>query len=383
MTRIEKDPQGEKTPKEAPRGRSEFLIALASILSAGSLMYTTYSLLDFFQVGGIDLSSFKLRDISPTGISAAITADIAWTATMVAEYRGVRKDWTYWSSEKTERRVNLVSLVGWIEVLFVTTILAVHGAGMSNEAAAFAAALPLLTKLTWTFAMEDMKDPIKPTPEEQQEISHTRRQAVVAKAKAEAEAEKKRAEMVAENLRRDAEAEELKAEGVRKQLIQKVENDLLLEAQRAENERKMAELKAAHELKALTQRLNMNLQIETLQNSQEIQIMRLRAEDEMRILAPLNTIRGEVLPRSRNEISSGSTVFVSDEIAKHASSSKEAQRIAMVHQFYAANAQANGSLTRKRFCEMTGYQAPRLSEATGEYPVDWFKERGLANWETA
>ena len=157
--KVEKVDIVEKGPK-----RFSFLVLMAGLLSIGSLAWTTWSMLDLFQVDALTIE--KLGGISLIGLSAAVTMDVFWSATMVAEYNGQKLPATWKLKKGAPWKFNALPLLGWIEVLFVAGLLGYHGSTVAGGAATFAAVLPVFTKLTWMLALNGLKDPSDLTDEE-------------------------------------------------------------------------------------------------------------------------------------------------------------------------------------------------------------------------
>lgn len=366
------------------RRKFTFLVLLASLLSLGSIIWSTYSLLDLYQPGGLDMNN--LGEVSPIALSAAATADIAWSATLYAEYRGVRLMFN--RRGKGKKPVNLVPIIGWLEVLFLVSLLAYHGSRMGGGEAAFAAVLPLLTRVAWMFAMADLKDPYDLTDEEKAEIAETHRASRRKAAQADATAEEHEADMTAKRRKHEAEMADRKAKHAAELADEKAKNEAEIEAARAKAEKDRLEAELKHELetdalrrsndlKLMKAQLDSRLAIDTMRSRQEITLERLDAEAEIALRQPM-LIRGEVL-------SGGSSAPVAApvrELAQNAGlslSDGEMKQLAMARQYYAAN-HVTGGITKASFCEANRIRPPRLSEATRRFPLNWFEENDLVDW---
>lgn len=124
------------------------LLYPAAALSAASLAWTTWSLIDLFGVG-------------PIGVTVAAGADIIWASVILAEARNVRvgKKW-------------LVPAIGWATLAAVAVLLAWHGIDKNIAAMAFGGPLlPLGTKVVWLFALADMRDPAALTDDERHALA--------------------------------------------------------------------------------------------------------------------------------------------------------------------------------------------------------------------
>jgi hypothetical protein len=367
-----------KPEKTETKGRRKFspLVLLASILSLGSLIWTTYSLLDFFQDGGIDPATFDWKDVSIVGLSAAATADIAWSLTMFAQYRGtrlmVRKAWG-----KKKFEVDILPAIGWIEVLFVAALLFAHGKDVGGGEAAFAAVLPILTKFSWMVALADLKDPSELTEEEKQEIAEMERESRRTKARMEATAKKHQAEM--EQKRRENEA---------KLEDKKLANEMMLLDKEADFSIKELELRQENRLKALDISLKAELRMSELDARAQVDIKREDHDWEMSLRRP-RTISGQVIPQrglaqssSMLEIEGAQQDVEPDflDLAKLGLSPAEQRRAQMARDYYTADALHNGTVTKAAFAKANGINPPRVTEATKDFPVEWFFEHGLATW---
>lgn len=363
-------------PKKGKGRLFGLLIVLAGLLSLGSLIWATYSLLDFFQIGGIDPANFKFKDLNPIGLSAASTADIAWSITMIAEYRGSR---IMMRLRKEREPINLLPWIGWAEVLFVATMLFMHGKQMGNGAAAFAAFLPVMTRFSWILVFNDMKDPSELTEEQKLRIAEMARQAKMTLAETEASAEKHQADLEAQRRRNEAALENTRAE-IERQKLEAL----------AKFEMKEAHLRGENDLKTLERRLNVELQAATLRGQQDIQLMRLDAENELSLRAPIPYIQGRVIPSGRPAISAGEDVneellgeYGDISLAGQGLSDSQMKQARLALSYYTVNANRGGSVKKADFCTANGLRPPRLSEATTAFPEEWFQMRGLATWASS
>lgn len=365
--------------EEGKKERSWFLIFLACLLSVGSLGWTTFSLLDFFQPGGLDLAHINWREISPMGLSVAGTADVAWSLTIVAQFRGVRVMIPKWwgKDEKDEKRepekFDLVPLLSWIEVLFVAGLLFKHGQTMDNGSASFAAALPILTKIGWMLAIADMKDPSDLTPEEKEALAVQRR-----------EARRLREKTLADQDRHDAELliERRKGEAVLER--ERLAGELAKERKRNDFELRKMDQQTEYEMKKLDGRLKAELQLGLLESRQEVMAMQDEFEWNATLRRP-RTISGHVIsaPGSRMEITDGGE-YGSEfpDLASAGLKPSEQKRAHLAREFYAVRAEQGSAVTKAAFAVAQRTQPPRVTEATQAYPVEWFVERGLATWMT-
>lgn len=120
------------------------LVYPAGVLSAASLVWTTWSLVDLLGAG-------------PVGITVAAGADIIWASVLVADARGLRVNGRRW----------IVPFFGWVALLAVACFLTWHGISLGNAAMAVAGPfLPLGAKAIWMLAIADMRDPSALTDDE-------------------------------------------------------------------------------------------------------------------------------------------------------------------------------------------------------------------------
>ena len=127
-----------KTHKPSP------LLYPATALSAASLAWTTWSLVDLLGTGLI-------------GVTVAAGADIVWGSVILAEARRLRPAGKAW----------VVPVVGWAALLAVAGLLVWHGIDKSIPAMAVAGPLlPLGAKIVWVLALADMRDPAALTDDE-------------------------------------------------------------------------------------------------------------------------------------------------------------------------------------------------------------------------
>jgi hypothetical protein len=376
---------------EGGRSRFSLLVLMASLLSLGSLAWTTWSLLDLFQVDALRIE--KLGNVSLIGLSAAVTMDIVWSATMYAEYKG-QKIPVSWKTDKGRktRSLNTLPLIGWTEVLFVAGLLGYHGSTVAGGAAMFGAVLPIFTKLTWVLALNGLKDPYELTDDEKAMIAAKKRKSRLTRADADATAEQHEAEQIKKAREHDAALADQKrqSEIERENTFAAIEKKKI--EQQAEFDLEKADLEGAAENKLMRQRLNAQLQIETMRTQQGITLERLSAEQELRIAAPLdlgfNVIQGRV---SRPQLSKGSSFEEDDiDILNEMTldgldgmelSDADRRKATMAARYFAADA-TEGGVTKAAFAKANRTGAPRVTEATTAFPLEWFVERGLATWQS-
>jgi hypothetical protein len=360
----EKNPETEK--KDVKR-RFSFLVGLACFLSLGSLAYSTWSFLDLNKVTAVPIE--YLGGLSLVGLSAAAAMDVFWSATMVAEYQGKKILWTGWGTKGTPK--NILPFIGWMEALAVAALLGYHGHELGGWTAAFTAILPLAAKFTWTLAHDDLRDPTAPTDDEMRDIYATEREANVEFKKIQATEKKHEAEMEA----------------------RRRENDRLLEDERAQAERELLKKKSAFELKELELRqenqlkalditLKTELQMSQLDSRMQVEGMREDHAWQMNLRNPTRMISGQVVnPASRPALTGADGIDTSfAELMALGLSESQAKRADLARRYYTADHTLDG-VKRIDFCEANGIKhASRLSEATTEFPREWFIDNNVANW---
>ncbi|MFD6531563.1 winged helix-turn-helix transcriptional regulator [Streptomyces sp. NPDC060184] len=120
------------------------LVIPAVVLSAASLAWTTWSLVDLLGTGAI-------------GLTVAAGADIVWASVIAAEARGLRVAGRGWS----------VPAIGWAALAAVAGLLVWHGLDAHSLAMAVAGPLlPLGAKVVWMLALTDLRDPAALTDDE-------------------------------------------------------------------------------------------------------------------------------------------------------------------------------------------------------------------------
>lgn len=374
VTKVDADENGPK--------RFSVLVLMASILSIGSLAWSTWSFIDLYKVDALTID--KLGGLSLISLSAAATMDVVWSATMVAQYQGQK---LMGKLPKRKKPFDFLPVIGWIEALFVATLLGYHGTTIGGGAAAFAAVLPVFTKLTWTMALNGLKDPTDLTDEEKAQMAAKKRKSRLTRADAEATAEQHEADMILKNREHEAAlAEERRRAAIEREKVQariereKLERDAKFEAEKAE-------LEGANQLKAMRQRLSAQLQIETMRTQTEITMERMDAEQDIRLRSPLgfNLVQGQVVSSPRPQLAKGGVSFEEEDDMEGISleglnlTDAERRKVHLAARYYAADA-AEGGITKAAFAKANQTGAPRVTEATTAFPLEWFVENGLASW---
>lgn len=121
----------------------------AVILAVLSLAWSAYAIADLMHSGRF-------------GLSVALAGDVGWITVLWAEYKGVTLGGYRWTA----------IAAGWVIALGVAALLVIHGNEAGGRAQAIAGPFVVLVgKIVWAFALEAMKDPAAPTPEQQAELN--------------------------------------------------------------------------------------------------------------------------------------------------------------------------------------------------------------------
>lgn len=116
----------------------------AAILALLSLAWSGYAIADLMHSGKF-------------GLSVALAGDVGWITVLWAEYKGVTLAGRRWTA----------TAAGWSIALGVAVLLVIHGNEAGGKAQAIAGPFVVLVgKIVWAFALEAMKDPTAPTPEQ-------------------------------------------------------------------------------------------------------------------------------------------------------------------------------------------------------------------------
>jgi hypothetical protein len=220
------------------------VLVFASVLSAASLAWTTYSLLDLLHAGWI-------------GVTVAATADLIWSAVIWCEYKGIgSKGW--------------VKTIGWLAVVVVGGFIAWHGADKNSAAMAIAGPfLTLGTKAVWEFALIALRDPVRET-------------------RAEA---KKKIDLL--NAETDTILEQSEAQIRKENADSEAEHQRALNEKRRKHELKMADLTYEAEEKRLSSEHRSDLLVGSIENNQFEKIMGIIERQH----AGGGTIPGQVVPQ--------------------------------------------------------------------------------------
>jgi len=171
------------------------LVVFASVLSAASIIWTTYSIADLFRLHSANPSA-RLTDMSAgagwIGFTVAAGADIVWGGIIYAQYKG--KPYKV-SLGKDKKKVDLVPILGWLAVLAVVILIAWHGRAQQNLPMMVGGPfLPLGAKVMWMLALNALKDDSALTEDQLIEIHEVMRDSSYAAQITEAESKLAKAE---------------------------------------------------------------------------------------------------------------------------------------------------------------------------------------------
>ena len=122
----------------------------AAILAVLSLAWSGYAIADLMHSGKF-------------GLSVALAGDVGWITVLWAEYKGITLGGHRWAP----------TAAGWLIAIGVAVLLVIHGNEAGGRGQAIAGPFVVLVgKIVWAFALEAMKDPAAPTPEQRAEL-HT------------------------------------------------------------------------------------------------------------------------------------------------------------------------------------------------------------------
>lgn len=120
----------------------------AVILAVLSLAWSGYAIADLMHSGKF-------------GLSVALAGDVGWITVLWAEYKGVTLAGRRWAA----------TAAGWAIALGVAVLLVIHGNEAGGRGQAIAGPFVVLVgKVVWAFALEALKDPTAPTPEQRAEL---------------------------------------------------------------------------------------------------------------------------------------------------------------------------------------------------------------------
>lgn len=382
--------ESSETPKAPKSKESRFsrrekiglsvLILLGTTLSVASMIWAIYSVQDML----------KGEDVGSAALGLALTMDAMWAATTIVQFLGKR-----YPVSVGKKKIDLINVLGWLQLAAVMGILAWHGAQMGNAMAAFGAILPASSKVTWMFTLSFLADPAAPTSEDKERIALKRRTARVTLEEMRAEEEMKQAELAAARKGHEARMERLRQEEAEKREADR----LAAETQRLliENEKRLEleKEKADNELTLLREQMVTQMQIEMLMARQEVDRKRLDAERDAWLFTRPAPLRGQVVGRGPltslghsdlpelAQDPSGQCDPSSPEGPPSGLSESEQKRMELAYGFFTKRAEAHRMgerLTQAAYCAANETHPPRLSEAVKAFPEEWFIEQGLAHW---
>lgn len=308
------------------------LVLFACILSAASLVWTTYSLLDLMKVGAI-------------GVTVAATADVIWSAVIYCEYQGIGNKW-------------FVKITGWITVLIVGGFIGWHG--VTKDSTEMAVAGPFLTigtKIVWELALIALRDPVK-----EKKLTSAKEIALL-----------------------DAETDDIMARSdaqIRKEKAEKkAEHERILAEKKQAHELKMADLAyAAQEEKAAaenrTQNLASRLETTTLDRILDLHTERLTIQGQVVPQhAPLPPLPHTVpkalspVPQQAAATSKMLTMTIGHDEHDLTEAQEGRKRLAALYYLYADDAAAQGmSLSQAAFARQMDETKVQVSRSCKDFP---------------
>jgi hypothetical protein len=357
-------PAPELTPKKK---KFTGMAVFASLLTVGTIAWSTHSILDVLDAGKI-------------GLAFAGLADLGWLSITYAKWRGTRlpvphrEKYTevYEDGSKVERKVWNprrstwpVTLIGWIIAVIVSGLLVLHGVQDENLGTMLAAIFPIITKLIWTVAIADAKDPADLTEDDLEEIAETKREAAKVLALAEAEKAQKQAELEAARIDRQNQREEAEAKA---------------EMERAERRRKheanLDEAEMSAELEFVTAERTIEHQIRMQDMYGKLDARQAEAERARRyLMPPTYTIPGQIV-RTDQQVSGSAPslgqapVFPGQQQEPLSPKEELALKYWQEHQAT--------QITKKDFATTIAMVHPaRVTEATKDFSPEYFMAKGL------
>jgi hypothetical protein len=317
--------------KSTTRRKMAPLVVVGVILSAASLAWTTWSLMDFLGTGFI-------------GFTVAVGADLIWSAILWAEYKGIADGpggkvgkWT-------------VIGIGWLAVIAVVVLLVFHGLMRDSVPMATAGVLPPLgAKLVWTLVLIAAHDPAAPTPEQRKEIN---------------------------NLIRDTSHEAQLADAHRQQV-------------RSEHADKLERIKMNAELTLAMEKADHDLNMARIDHDLEIDLSRDQKRRQIRNRQPL-IISGETVPRpviesgarareGEQEGDSNGTELVPVDVTDLSEAQRKKKNLVAL---WVAARDQDGQLTQAEFCRRMDARQPYLSRALRDFPPQTLTEEEIAEAQT-
>lgn len=305
------------------------IVVVAIILSAASLGWTTWSLLDLLKVGAI-------------GLTVSVTADLIWASVIYCEYKGIGSS-------------GWVKAIGWFAVLIVGGFIAWHGVTRENMAMAVAGPfLTIGTKAVWELALISIKDPTEITAEDQDKLDKQLRDINFEGRQKQIEARQTVASLQADSLKRIAEIK-----GAAQVRIAELESQQeVFEAQRA-FEQRMEAMGSSYKL------IRTDDYTAILDKQEEIP----RASVPQAIPAPR--------PAPLAKPSGAITVRMDDALTP---AQQELKKLAAA--WYVAERQATAMgelLSKAKFAERIGVNKPQITRATQKFPLEDFTEAELSD----
>jgi len=194
------------TMKPKPSVAQRLVLAIGGALTAASMGWTGWSIIDM--VGMVAPL--------PAAIAVAVGLELGWLALVAQEWARVQRD---------GRVPRGLAVTGWIAVVLVVVVLAIHGA-LSHWSMVLLAAMPALAKLLWHWSLAAVAEDVRArraeeqalstdlTDEQQKEIARIQREArylsELAAAQAQLQRVKAEARQMSEAAKHDAQMNEVK-----------------------------------------------------------------------------------------------------------------------------------------------------------------------------
>ena len=338
------------------------LVVFASVLSAASIIWTTYSIADLFRLHSANPTA-KLTDMSAgagwIGFTVAAGADLVWGGIIYAQYKG--KPYMVGTGKK---RFDLIPILGWLAVIAVIVLISWHGHSQDNTPMMVGGPfLPLGAKVMWMLALNNLKDDTAPTEEEQAAINAVIRQGSVTEQMQHAD----RKRMMAEH---EAEMDRIRMEHEKEMAKLSLDAEKDREEDRLRAERAMARDENYFEIRRVRAEKTMAMEI-----SSPIIAGELAAPENVELREPMGRVPSNLDQRRK-------LVSLPINRPNGLTEAQMRQRILAAAWYYV---EANGlGMTQREFCDeidIDGRQVspPDLSKAKSRFPMDSFSDEELRN----
>lgn len=344
----------QKTPEQETDGwwrrnvlDAPFLVKVAFFLTAASMGWTTWSIVDLLGAG-------------PIGLTVAGTCDLIWAAVSYAAYKGYgphrrKKDGT------VKVQMWATHTIGWGVLLIVIGLLVWHGLEKHNTPMAVAGPLlPLGAKIVWWFAIPSMRDPLAPTQEQAEKLHNLERDSLV---------QEQQDRILREKAEREHRAKMAELERAHAAKMAEIAN---------RNAEKLAVIASDGEQKRAVEQAVIDQRLAEERLDHQLQIQQLDLQREIRRHTPTYLLQGEVVPQQPqlNAVPAETTrqLAVTVPIDTDMSAAREAQmHLAALWYVSEDSAHAQGQrLTQASFCQRFRITEPSLSKAKRFFPRSSF-----------